>query len=39
LEEAGVYGRTIKIDVKEIGWDGVEWINLPVDRDKWWEER
>jgi hypothetical protein len=25
----------IKIDLREIGWDGMEWINLAQDRD-WW---
>lgn len=27
------YGN-IKIDVKEIGWEGVDWIYLVQDRDK-----
>jgi hypothetical protein len=25
----------IKMDVREIGWSGVDWINLAQDRDKW----
>jgi hypothetical protein len=25
----------IKIDLREIGWDGVDWINLAEDRDQW----
>jgi hypothetical protein len=25
----------IKIDLREIGWDGMDWINLAQDRDKW----
>jgi hypothetical protein len=25
----------IKIDLLEIGWDGVDWIGLAQDRDKW----
>jgi hypothetical protein len=25
----------IKIDVREIGWDGVDWIDLAQDRDQW----
>jgi hypothetical protein len=25
----------IKMDLLEIGWDGVEWIGLAQDRDKW----
>jgi hypothetical protein len=25
----------IKIDLREIGWDGTDWINLAQDREKW----
>jgi hypothetical protein len=25
----------IKMDLTEIGWDGVEWIELAQDRDQW----
>jgi hypothetical protein len=25
----------IKIDLREIGWNGVDWIDLPQDRNKW----
>jgi hypothetical protein len=25
----------IKMDLREIGWDGVDWINLAQDRDQW----
>jgi hypothetical protein len=25
----------IKMDLREIGWDGVDWINMAEDRDKW----
>jgi hypothetical protein len=25
----------IKMDVGEIGWDGVDWIGLAQDMDKW----
>jgi hypothetical protein len=25
----------IKIDLREIGWDGVDWVNLTQDRDQW----
>jgi hypothetical protein len=24
-----------KIDLREIGWDGVDWIDVAQDRDKW----
>jgi hypothetical protein len=25
----------IKMDLEEIGWDGVDWIELAQDRDQW----
>jgi hypothetical protein len=25
----------IKIDLREIGWDGMDWLNLAQDRDQW----
>jgi hypothetical protein len=25
----------IKMDLKEIGWDGMEWIDVAHDRDQW----
>jgi hypothetical protein len=25
----------IKIDLSEIGWEGVQWIHLAEDRDRW----
>jgi hypothetical protein len=25
----------IRIDLMEIGWEGVEWMYLPQDRDQW----
>jgi hypothetical protein len=25
----------IKIDIREIGCDGVDWVNLAQDRDQW----
>jgi hypothetical protein len=25
----------IKMDLREIEWGGVDWIDLPLDRDKW----
>jgi hypothetical protein len=26
----------ITIDLKEIGWGGMDWIDLAQDRDQWW---
>jgi hypothetical protein len=25
----------IKMDLREIGWGGMDWIDLPLDRDHW----
>jgi hypothetical protein len=25
----------IKMDLREIGWDGMDWIDLAEDRDRW----
>jgi hypothetical protein len=25
----------IKMDLQEIGWDGVDWIDMAQDRDQW----
>jgi hypothetical protein len=25
----------IKRDLKEVGWEGMDWINLTQDRDRW----
>jgi hypothetical protein len=25
----------VKIDLREIGWDSMDWINLAQDKDKW----
>jgi hypothetical protein len=25
----------IKINLREIGWDGTDWINVAQDRDQW----
>jgi hypothetical protein len=27
---------SIKMDLRESGWEGVEWIHLAQDRDWWW---
>jgi len=37
LEDGSIDERTIlKTDLKEIGWEGIYWIDLAQDRDKWW---
>jgi hypothetical protein len=27
--------NNVKIDVREIGWDDMDWIDLAQDRDRW----
>jgi hypothetical protein len=36
-EDQDVGGWTIlhKMDLREIGWDGMDWIDLAQDRDQW----
>jgi hypothetical protein len=34
LEELGIDGRKIRMDHREIGWEGVGWIHLAQDRDQ-----
>jgi hypothetical protein len=29
-------GGNIKMDIKETGWEDVDWIHLAQDRDLWW---
>jgi hypothetical protein len=26
----------IKMDLKEVGWRGMDWIDVAEDRDRWW---
>jgi hypothetical protein len=35
LEVLDADGRTIKIDLKKIGWGGVDCIQVAQDRDQW----
>jgi hypothetical protein len=28
--------RNLKIDLREIGWGGMDWIHLALDEDQWW---
>jgi hypothetical protein len=36
LEDLGVGGRVTFIILREIGWDGVDWVNLTGASGKWW---
>jgi hypothetical protein len=36
LEDIGVDGKIIlEMDLREIGWEGVDWIHLVQERDQW----
>jgi hypothetical protein len=35
LEDLGVDGKIIKMDLQELGWRGTDWIDLAQDRDSW----
>jgi hypothetical protein len=26
----------IRMDLREIGWEGVDWMHLAEDKDQWW---
>jgi hypothetical protein len=34
FEDLGVDGGTTKMDIKEMGWDGLSWVDPARDRDK-----
>jgi len=34
VEDLGIDGN-IKIDLQEVGWEGMDWIDLAQDRDRW----
>ena len=34
MEDTGVWEDNIKIDLREVKWDGIDWINLAQDRDR-----
>jgi hypothetical protein len=36
LEDLGLEGSNIKMHLKEISWEGMDRIDLALDRDKWW---
>ena len=31
----GRWEESIKMDLKEVGWGGMDWINVAEDRDRW----
>jgi hypothetical protein len=34
-EDLGIDRKIIRMDLREIGWEGVDWIHLAQDRDQW----
>jgi hypothetical protein len=34
-EDLDIDGDNIRMDLKEIGWEGVDWMHLSQDRDQW----
>lgn len=35
LEDQSVDGGNIDVDIQEVGWGGLGWIDLDEDRDRW----
>jgi CRISPR/Cas system-associated protein Cas7 (RAMP superfamily) len=36
LEDSDIHGRIIlKMDLREVGWGDIDWIDLAQDRDRW----
>jgi hypothetical protein len=31
-----LYVDNIRINLRETGWEGVDWMHLAQDRDQWW---
>jgi hypothetical protein len=29
------WDNTIKMDLREVGWGGIDWVDLAQDRDRW----
>jgi len=34
-EDLGIDGDNIRMDLRKMGWEGVDWIHLAQDRDQW----
>jgi hypothetical protein len=35
LKDQGIDGGNIDVDIQEVGWGGLGWIDLAEDRDRW----
>jgi hypothetical protein len=36
LEDPDIDGRIMLKCIFEVGWGGIDWIDLAQDRDRWW---
>jgi hypothetical protein len=36
LENLDIGGKNVGMDLRETGWEDVDWIHLAQDRDQWW---
>ena len=36
LENTGIDGKIIEMDLQEVRCEGMAWIELAQDRDRWW---
>jgi hypothetical protein len=34
-EDKGIGGWTIKMDLRELGWNCMDWVDVAQDRDQW----
>ena len=32
----GTWEDNVKMDLQEVGWEGMEWVYLAQDRERWW---
>jgi hypothetical protein len=35
FEDLGINGKIIFLDLRKIGWEGVNWMHLAQERDQW----
>jgi transposase len=36
LRRPNVDGDNIKVNLQDVGWGGMDWIEFPQDRGRWW---
>jgi hypothetical protein len=35
-EDLSINGKNIRMDLREIGWECLDWMHLTQDSDQWW---